>query len=68
MRGLIRPDSAGTPPCNELATPVQIIRKLKTAELLIAQGRIVIEICRVIEVTRPSHHPWRQQFGGMQAE
>jgi len=46
----------------------QIIRKLKTAEQLIAQGKTVLDVCRVIEVTQPTYHRWRQQYGGMQAE
>jgi putative transposase len=46
----------------------QIIRKLKTAEQLIAQGKTVADVCRVIEVTQPTYHRWRQQYGGMQAE
>ncbi len=49
-------------------TSEQIIRKLKTAEQLIAQGKTVADICRVIEVTQPTYHRWRQQYGGMQAE
>ena len=46
----------------------EIIRKLKTAEQLIAQGKTVVDVCRVIEVTQPTYHRWRQQYGGMQAE
>ena len=57
-------------------TAEQIIRKHKpkasakqwTAEQLIAQGKTVAEVCRVIEVTQPTYHRWRQQYGGMQAE
>ena len=49
-------------------TTEQIIRKLKTAEQLIGQGKTVVEVCRVIEVIRPTYHRWRQQYGGMQAE
>ena len=26
------------------------------------------DVCRVIEVTQPTYHRWRQQYGGMQAE
>ena len=44
-------------------TAEQIIRKLKTAEQLIAQGKTVVEVCRVIEVTQPTCHRWRQQYG-----
>jgi transposase-like protein len=45
-----------------------VIGKLKTAEELMAQGKTVAEVCRVIELTRPTYHRWRQQYGGMQAE
>ncbi len=51
---------------------VQIIRKLKTPEHLIAQGHVkgktVADLCRAIEVTQPTYHRWKQQYGGMQAE
>jgi hypothetical protein len=38
------------------------------AEQLIAQGKTVADVCRVIEVTQPTYRRWRQQYGGMQAE
>jgi transposase-like protein len=46
----------------------QVIRELKTAEQLIAQYKTVADVCRVIEVTQPTYHRWRQQYGGLQAE
>jgi len=46
----------------------QIICKPTNGEQLIAQGKSVDEVCRVIEVTQPTYHRWRQQYGGMQAE
>jgi putative transposase len=49
-------------------TAEQIIRKLKTAEQLIAQGKAVADVCRAIEVTQPTYHRWKQKYGGMQAE
>ena len=49
-------------------TPEQIIRKLKTAEQLIAQGKTVADVCRALEVSQPTYHRWRQLYGGMQAE
>jgi transposase-like protein len=49
-------------------TAEQIIRKLKIAEQLIAQGKTVAYVCRAIEVTQPTYHRWKQQYGGMQAE
>jgi len=49
-------------------TPEQIIRKLKTADQLIAQGQTVAEACRVLEVSQPTYHRWRQLYCGMKAE
>ena len=49
-------------------TAEQIIRKLKTAEQLIALGKTVAVDCRAIQVTRPTYSRWRQQYGGMQPE
>ena len=49
-------------------TPEQIIRKLKTADQLIAQGKTIADVCRVLEVAQPTYHRWRQLYGGMKAE
>jgi putative transposase len=49
-------------------TAAQIVRKLKTAEQLIAQGKTVTEDCRVLGVAQLTHHRWEQIDGGMQAE
>jgi putative transposase len=49
-------------------TADKIIRKLKTAEQLISQGKTVADACSVIGVTQPTYHRWRQQYRGKQAE
>jgi putative transposase len=49
-------------------THEQIIRKLKTADQLIAQDKTVADVCRVLEVAQPTYHRWRQLYGGMKAE
>ena len=57
MRVLIRPDWAGDFTMKRIRhTAEQIIRKLKTAEQLIAQGKTVADVCRAIEVTQPTYH------------
>ena len=48
-------------------TPEPIIRRLKTAEQLIAQGKTVADVCRAIELTQPTYHCWKQHYGEMQA-
>jgi putative transposase len=37
-------------------TPEQIICKLKTADQLIAKGKTVAHVCRVLEVAQPTYH------------
>jgi len=49
-------------------TPKQIIRKLKTAEQLLAQGKTVTDVCRALEVSQPTYHRLRLLYGGMQAD
>jgi putative transposase len=62
MRVLIRPGWAWDSTMKRIRhTAEQIIRKLKTAEQLIAQGKTVADICRAIEVTQPTYHRWKQQ-------
>jgi putative transposase len=46
MRVLIRPDLAGDSTKKRTHhTPEQIIRKLKTAEQLIAKGKTIVGVC-----------------------
>ena len=53
MRVPIRPGWAGNFATRRTRhTAEQIIRKLKTAEPLIAQGKTVADLCRLIEVTQ----------------
>jgi putative transposase len=74
MRVLSRPDWAGdstikrsrhTPVAEGFSEGVQIIRKLKTADQLIAQGKTVADVCRDLEVAQPAYHRWRQLYGEM---
>jgi transposase-like protein len=41
-------------------TPKQIIRKQRTAEELLNQGRSVADACRALEVEAPTGHRWQQ--------
>ncbi len=49
-----------TPVAAGFSEGVQIIRKLKTADQLIAQGKRVSDFCRVLEVAQPTYHRWRR--------
>ncbi len=49
-------------------TPEQIVRKLREADRLLAEGADVSEVARQLEVSEPTYHRWRNQFGGMKAD
>jgi len=49
-------------------TPDQIVRKLREAEKLIAEGADVPTVCRHLEVSEQTYHRWRNQYGGMKAD
>ena len=48
-------------------TAEHIIRKLKTPEQLISQGKTVADVCRALEVSQPTYHLCRQLYDGMPA-
>ena len=49
-------------------TPEQIIRKLREADRLLAEGADVAEVARQLETSEATYHRWRNQFGGMKAD
>jgi len=46
-------------------TPEQVIRKLREAERMQAQGTEVSEICRRLEISAQTLQRWRKQYQGM---
>jgi len=48
-------------------TPEQIIRKLREAEGLLAEGKAIAEVCQRISVSEQTFHRWRNRYGGMKA-
>ena len=49
-------------------TPEQVVRKLRTADGLLAEGKDVAEVARALEVSEQTYHRWRNQYGGMKAD
>ena len=49
-------------------TPEQIIRKLREADRLVAEGREVPEVAKQLEVSEATYHRWRAQYGGLKAD
>ena len=44
--------------------PEQIIRKLREAERLKAEGKTVAEICQALEISDQTYHRWKAGYGG----
>jgi putative transposase len=49
-------------------TPEQIIRKLREAEILIAEGLPTAQAVRRIGVSEQTYYRWRKEYGGMQVD
>jgi putative transposase len=49
-------------------TPEQIVRKLREADRMLAEGTETPEVCKALEVSEATYHRWRAQYGGMKAD
>ena len=49
-------------------SPEQIIRKLREAEVLLAQGETVGAVARQLEVTEQTYYRWRKEYGGLRVD
>ncbi len=45
--------------------PDEIVRKLQTADRLLADGKSVEEIARHLNVSQPTYYNWRNRYGNM---
>ena len=45
--------------------PEEIIAKLREAEVMLAQGARVQEVCKSLGVTEQTYYRWRKEYGGM---
>ena len=44
-------------------TPEQIVRKLREADRLLAEGQEVPEVAKHLEASEATYHRWRAQYG-----
>ena len=49
-------------------TPAKIVRKLREADRLLAEGADLAEVARHLEVSEQTYLRWRNQLGGMKAD
>jgi transposase-like protein len=45
--------------------PEEIISKLREADVLISQGKKVVEVIKALGVSDVTYYRWRQEYGGM---
>ena len=46
-------------------TAEQIISKLREAEVLLAKGTKMPQVCRKLGVTEQTYYRWRKEYGGL---
>lgn len=49
-------------------TPEQIIQHLREAEVLLAQGRTILQVCKKIGITDQTYDRWRKEYGGIRTD
>jgi len=48
--------------------PEQIITKLREAEVLLAEGFKVPEVCRRLGISDKTYYRWKKEYGGMRMD
>ena len=46
----------------------QIISKLREAEVELAKGRSIREVCKQIGITDQTYYRWRKEYGGLRTD
>ncbi len=49
-------------------TTAQIISKLREAEVELARGMKVPQVCKKLEVTEQTYNRWRKEYGGLRMD
>ena len=49
-------------------TPEQIIHLLRQAEVELAAGQPVAQVCRKLGVTEQTYYRWRKEYGGIRTD
>ena len=49
-------------------TSEQIISKLREAEVELARGKKIPQVCKQLEVTEQTYYRWRKEYGGLRVD
>ena len=49
-------------------TPEQVLGMLRQAEVELAQGKRIGEVCRSLGISEQSYYRWRKEYGGLELD
>lgn len=49
-------------------TPEQIISKLREAEVKLAKGTALAQVCKDLAITEQTYYRWRKEYGGLKLD
>lgn len=49
-------------------TPEQIVAKLRQAEVELARGQTIPQVCKHLGITDQTYYRWRKEFGGLRLD
>jgi putative transposase len=49
-------------------SPEQVINKLREADAWLNAGESIAQVLQKLQVSEPTYHRWRTQFGGMKSD
>ena len=49
-------------------TPEQIISKLREAEVKLARGTALAQVCKDLATTEQTYYRWRKEYGGLKLD
>ena len=64
----LKPNWATDPMKRKRHSPEEIVRKLRQVETALAGGKNVETACKESEVSVPTYHRWKAEYGGAQMD
>ncbi len=49
-------------------TPEQVVKKLREADVAIASGSTIEQVCRQLQISDATYYNWRKQYGQMKLD
>jgi putative transposase len=49
-------------------TPEQVIGELREAEVELAKGTAIVQVCKDLSITENTYYRWRREYGGMKVD